>query len=141
MKKIIGISTIVLLVVVAVWFVVKPAKVVEDEMPTPQDYAVLHESIGESAVITTGKNGDFLVKIKATPELISIANKEKTARFLSTENPKQYIEEGYVLINVIPFNTMEKLGWTNHSCSYRLFYGTAEDMNYDGMYAVELCAE
>jgi len=125
MKKFAIIFGIVLLAV-GILFVVKPSKVAN-----AKDFALVYGSLSGAAMMDMGVQGDYVLRFRATPELIKIANKKKTVTFLSIENPKQYVEEGYVLVNVIP----GEIG----SCLLRIFYGTEADMDYDKMYAVELC--
>ncbi len=91
-------------------------------------------------ILAEGVQGDFLIQLSATPELIEIYSKQKTVKFLSVENPMQYITDGYCLINIIPYNTMIAMGTPDNRCSYRLFCGGASDMDND-VYAVELCGE
>jgi hypothetical protein len=73
----------------------------------------------------TGSRGDYIVKVPSTPELVQIANGNKTALFLSVD-PFGFIEEGYILINVVPqFNEYRILG--------------TDIMSYNGTYyAVEI---
>ncbi len=115
------------------------------EKATPEDYAILQTQIQTAiqkqplSAVGIGNQGDYIVKLEKTEELIKIANKKKTAKFLSTENPAQYVEEGYCLLNIIPVPTMKAISSEENTCYMRLFCGTAEDMNTDKMYAVELC--
>ena len=106
-----------------------------------RDYVTISQApVTLDDLLTFGPQGDFLTRLPATPELIAIAAKEKNVRFVSIENPEQYIQEGYVLINVLPFVTRDNLGMDEKRvCAYRIFYGTAQDMANDA-YAVEVCA-
>ncbi len=91
-------------------------------------------------IISEGERGDFLNYIDETPEILQIYNnKEKTAMFLSIENPAQYIKPGKCLVNTIGYDILKEMAGDNEvsNCSWRLFCGT--EMNYDGFYAVELC--
>ena len=90
-------------------------------------------------VLTTGDQGDFLIRLPESEALLKIANKTKNAKFLSVFNPNSYAKAGYCLLNIIPYNTMEKLGWENKDCHYRLYCGAPEFMDYDQYYAVEVC--
>ena len=90
-------------------------------------------------VISKGDMGDFIVRVPETPELREIANGNKNAMFLSVQNPNQYARAGYCLINIIPFNTMEKMGISENNCHYRIYCGAPTTMNYDEFYAVEVC--
>ncbi len=92
-----------------------------------------------SRVIAEGDSGDFLIKLSETDALRNIFRAEKNAKFLSVSNPNQYAESGYCLINIIPYNTMKKLGTPNNTCNYRIYCGGAESMDYDQYYAVEVC--
>lgn len=93
-----------------------------------------------SKVIAEGKQGDFLIKVPATPEILEIANGEKTVKFLSVQNPQNYVQDGYCLVNTIPYNTMKQMGKTDNHCHFRLYCGSADSMNYNENYAVEVCA-
>ncbi|MBQ8294298.1 MAG: hypothetical protein IJX89_02850 [Alphaproteobacteria bacterium] len=91
-------------------------------------------------IISEGKRGDFLTYVDETPEILQIYNnKEKTAKFLSIENPQQYIKPGKCLVNTIDYKTMKEIVGDNENsnCSWRLFCGT--EIKGDGFYAVELC--
>lgn len=92
-------------------------------------------------VLTVGTQGDFLIKLAETPQLLNIAKKAKHSQFLSISNPRQYVEDGYCLVNIVPFNTMKQIGTPNSTCHYRLFCGNAKEMDYTKPYAVELCSE
>ena len=91
------------------------------------------------AVVADGDQGDFLIRLPESEALLKIANKTKNAKFLSVFNPNSYAKAGYCLLNIIPYNTMEKLGWKNKGCQYRLYCGAPEFMDYDQYYAVEVC--
>ena len=98
------------------------------------------ESDEERIIISEGEQGDFLTYVNATPEILEIYNhKEKTAKFLSIENPAQYLKDGKCLVNTLGYDVLEKIGATGDAldCSWRLFCGS--EMNYDAPYAVELC--
>lgn len=90
-------------------------------------------------VLTTGEQGDFLIRLPESEALLKIANKTKNVKFLSVFNPNSYSKKGYCLLNIIPYSTMEKLGWDNTDCHYRLYCGAPEFMDYDQYYAVEIC--
>ena len=95
-----------------------------------------------AVIISEGTRGDFLNYIDETPEILQIYNnKEKTAMFLSVENPAQYIKPGKCLVNTIGYDILKEMAGDNEAsnCSWRLFCGT--EMNYDGFYAVELCGD
>lgn len=108
------------------------------------DYKNLQQAMDDcgeecAPVIATGDYGDFLIRMPETDILRDISNKEKSAKFLSTENPKRYAESGYCLVNVVPYNTMKNLGIPNNTCHYRIYCGAPENMDYDQYYAVEVC--
>ena len=90
-------------------------------------------------VIASGEMDDFLIRIPETLELREISNGNKNAKFLSVENPNQYAKLGYCLVNVVPLNTMKKMGMLGNTCHYRIYCGAPEFMNYDESYAVEVC--
>jgi len=94
---------------------------------------------GTEEIIAQGKMGDFMVQVQETEALKKIADKEKTAKFLSIENPDAKSKEGYCLINVIPVVAMEKVGMENSTCHYRIYCGQPGVVDYDKMYAVEVC--
>ncbi|MDR0726576.1 MAG: hypothetical protein LBF37_00770 [Rickettsiales bacterium] len=115
---------------------------------TSEDYAVVQAEIKKNdnaglnnPIIATGERGYFLIKIAATDKIKAIGDKKKTAMFLSVEQPWEYLAygEGYCLVNIIPYNTMKAMGAEHSTCHYRLFCGAASEVNYDEMYAVELC--
>ncbi|MCL2369086.1 MAG: hypothetical protein FWC83_00220 [Alphaproteobacteria bacterium] len=87
-------------------------------------------------VIAEGTMGDLLVRLPQTERLKRIASAAPSARFVSINNPEQYIIPGYCLLNAIPFPTISD---NNVRCLYRLFCGNASDMH--GYYAVELCGD
>ena len=100
------------------------------------------DSSNEIVVLNVGKMSDFLTYMNETPELLQIyKNKEKTAMFLSVENPAQYIQPEKCLVNTIPYNVLKEMGAPEEKldCSWRLFCGS--EMNYDAPYAVELCGK
>lgn len=105
------------------------------------DYEIVQNEIKgkEIPVIATGTMGDFMIKIPETPALKKIASKTKNSKFLSVENPNPMSENGYCLINTIPLNTWEKLGSPNNTCHYRIYCGHLDFVDYDKMYAVEVC--
>ena len=95
-----------------------------------------------SIVVSEGERGDFLYYIDETPEILQIYNdREKTAMFLSVENPAQYIKPGKCLVNTIGYDILKEMAVDDEfsDCSWRLFCGT--EMNYDGFYAIELCGK
>lgn len=102
----------------------------------------MEQNRDENAIISRGERGDFLEYIDETPEILQIYNnKEKTATFLSVENPAQYIKPGKCLVNTIGYVILLEMAGDNEvsNCAWRLFCGT--EMNYDGFYAVELCGK
>ncbi len=113
------------------------------DKPTPEDYVSIQNETKKDnlTVVGIGVGGDYIIKLEKNDVLTKIANKEKTVKFLSVENPKQYIEEGYCLLNIIPNTTMQAMSMPENKCNFRLFCGSAEEMNYDEMYAVEICEE
>jgi len=119
-------------------------KFMKDNNMGANDFIVIQRSMqncGEDCgkVIANGEMGDFLIQLPETEELRKIANKQKTAKFLSTKNPNQYAKAGYCLVNIIPYNTMEKMNMPDNTCNYRIYCGAPEFMDYDEFYAVEAC--
>ena len=115
-----------------------------DNQPTPtptatiEDFLYVRQAIkdAESIVVAKGTEGDFVIYLDSTPELLKIAENTKTARFLSIDTPQQYITDGKCMVNIIPYATKKKLGFADNKCNYRLFCGTDMSSKY---YAVELC--
>lgn len=99
------------------------------------------EEAGGNSAVVVGPKGDWLKKIPETPELVALVSKYKDSAFVSIENPSQYIEDGYCLINVVPTETQVDLGRRTkvEECRYRVFCGDVDDMTKNDMYAVELC--
>jgi hypothetical protein len=76
--------------------------------PPPIDPATISFSTGIIAdalkggqKAASGSEGDFIVKVRETDELLKIAARIKDSMFVSVD-PFQYIENGYMLINVVP---------------------------------------
>jgi len=143
MKKVLWIIIAVLLIAAVVLgvksFSNKPAVA---NPATSEDYLNIIEAVKSSggAIIATGEQGDIIVKVAATPEMIAVAGRDKNAMFLSTENPLQYAQDGYILINIIPFNTMIENNFDailERGCFYRVMGQDTKD--YSNMYAVEVC--
>lgn len=115
------------------------------EKSTIQDYQTLlaemakNDDSGGTPVLATGARGDFIIRLAKTPELMDIWQRAKTTQFVSIDAPKQYISDEYCIVNVIPYNILLEMGAGDSVCHYRLFCGTARDMKYKKMYAVELC--
>ncbi len=107
---------------------------------TPEDFNYVRQIIKDtqSMVVAKGAEGDFLIHLDATPELLKIAENTKTARFLSIENPEQYITDGKCMVNIIPYATKKKLGFENSKCNYRMTCSSDLSGKY---YAVELCEQ
>lgn len=63
--------------------------------------AVISNALKTGTTVAAGPRGDYIVKVPSTPELVQIANGYKTAMFVSV-SPFDFIEEGYILINVVP---------------------------------------
>lgn len=103
------------------------------------DMEILESAVQDTEIIAQGKMGDFMVQVQETEALKKIADKEKTAKFLSVENPDAKSKEGYCLVNVIPVAAMEKVGMENSTCHYRIYCGQPGVVDYDKMYAVEVC--
>lgn len=103
------------------------------------DYQIIQQEIGarDNPVLMMGKSGDFVIKIQESDALKKIANKEKTVKFFSVENSSEIAEEGFCLINIIPFNTWKAIGEMNPRCFYRIYCGNVID--YDNFYAVDVC--
>jgi len=94
----------------------------------------------DKTVIVTGGQGDFLTYIDESEELLEMYNnREKTAMFLSVENPSQYIQSGKCLVNTIPYNTIQEQNLTLGDCYLRLFCGS--ELPSEGNYAIELCGK
>ena len=108
---------------------------------TPADFTTVMNEMqkADRHILAGGDQGDFLIKIENTDAIKDVASRDKNAKFLSIDNPKQYIEDGFCLLNIIPKVTIEKMGNPDSRCHYRLFCG--DTMNYDEYYAVELCKE
>ena len=105
---------------------------------TKEDFLHVRQMIkdAKNIVIAKGKQGDFLIHLDATPELLKIAENTKTSKFLSIQKPQQYITDGKCMVNIIPYATQRDLGFTKTTCNYRLFCGNEISGRY---YAVELC--
>lgn len=111
------------------------------DKPTIEDYKTVEiaASANESVIAGIGGQGDYVMRLKETPELLEIAQKQKTTTFLSVTEPATYLEEGYCLLNIIPEVVMTSIN-PESTCFFRLFCGTAEDItNNPEAYAVELC--
>ena len=118
-----------------------------DNAPTPADFTAIETEIQNNttadtpiSIVALGQGGDYIISLPATDTVQEIAAKKKTVKFLSVENPAQYITESNCLLNIIPDNTMAAMNTPENKCNFRLFCGTAEDMNAE-FYAVELCSE
>ena len=118
------------------------------QTPTPEDYQTINTEIQNAtapdqaiSIVALGSNGDYVIALPANETITNIAAKKKTAKFLSIDNPAQYVAEGQCLLNIIPVNTMQMLGTPENTCNFRLFCGTADDINNSEFYAVELCSE
>lgn len=119
-------------------------KFIDDNDVGAHAYKAIQNAVDECGddcrtFITTGEMGDFLIQLPETEELRKIANKQKTAKFLSVKNPNQYAKVGYCLVNRISYNTMKKLNMPDNTCNYRIYCGAPEFMDYDEFYAVEAC--
>ncbi|MBD5389076.1 hypothetical protein HDR63_02365 [bacterium] len=130
MKKLLPVLGIVVVIAAGVVAVVLNRRV-PAHLTSAAAYEMVSQAIGGQLVMTVGPTGDFLVRVPATAALKKIAAGEKTAKFLSVENPAQYVQDGTVLINVIPNNVR------TGGCPYRL----ATAVTAQGYYAVELCHE
>lgn len=112
------------------------------QKPTPEDFAAVEDSLSGNdnlLISALGDQGDYILKIQETPELLEIAKKQKSTKFLSVTEPATYVEEGYCLLNIIPEIVMSSIDPEN-TCFFRLFCGTAEDIaNNPETYAIELC--
>lgn len=69
--------------------------------PPDSSSEVIAAALVDGQVIETGSRGDYIVKVKKTEPLTTIASCTKDSMFLSL-NPFPYIEDGYILINVVP---------------------------------------
>ncbi len=135
MKKILLVLGIALAVLLGIFWATR--KISTPAEPTnAQDFAVLSAALNGQPVVAVGEDGGALVKIPATPELIDIATKAHTTTFVSVENPVQYVQDGFILVNIVPVSVLAQNPEMT-SCAYRVFYGTAEDMTGD--YAVAVC--
>ena len=119
-----------------------------EQKPTPADFATIETEINNAAsadqpiaIVALGAAGDYVISLPANEAVLAVAAKEKSATFLSIENPAQYIAEGTCLLNIIPDNTMAAMNTPENKCNFRLFCGTAEDITNNEFYAVELCSE
>lgn len=118
-----------------------------EKAPTPEDFATIETELqnitssgGILSIAAVGPAGDYIIPLAQNDTILDVASRKKTVTFLSIDNPAQYVSEGQCLLNVIPNNTMEAMGTPENKCNFRLFCGSAEDMN-ETVYAVELCAE
>ena len=116
--------------------------------PTPEDFNAIQTEIQQDAatngvtqIVALGTSGDYVIALPETDVLREIANKKQTVAFMSIDNPAQYVTEGKCLLNIIPDNTMQMMGTPENKCGFRLFCGTADDMNNNQFYAVEVCSE
>jgi len=94
----------------------------------------------DAIIISEGEKGDLLTYVTESPKILEIYNnKEKTAKFLSIENPAQYIKPGKCLLDTIGYDILEKMGAAGKAldCSWRLFCGS--ELNEEVPYAIELC--
>ncbi|MDE6478483.1 MAG: hypothetical protein K2L94_04545 [Alphaproteobacteria bacterium] len=134
MKKILLVLGIVVVVLLGIFWATR-----KSATPTPataQDFAVLSAALNGQPVVATGEDGGALIKMPATPELIDIAGRARTTTFVAVENPAQYAQDGFVLVNIVPASILAQNPEMS-SCAYRVFYGTADDMTGD--YAVAVC--
>lgn len=134
--------------VVSMIAVCSAGAIAEDFMTHPEGDAdfvtfinIERQNWDENAIIINeGVRGDFLTYVDETPEILEIYNnKEKTAMFLSIENPEQYIKPGKCLVNTIGHDILKEMAGDGEvsDCSWRLFCGS--EIDYDSFYAVELC--
>ena len=119
-----------------------------DQKPTPADFATIETEINNTtsseqpiSIVALGAAGDYIISLPANEAVLAVAAKEKSVTFLSVETPEQYITEDTCLLNIIPDNTMAAMNTPENKCNFRLFCGTAEDINNNEFYAVELCSE
>ncbi|MBO7642893.1 MAG: hypothetical protein J6S74_02035 [Alphaproteobacteria bacterium] len=98
------------------------------------------DGTNDQNVIVTGERGDFLTYINESEELLEMYNnREKTAMFLSIEDPVQYIQPGKCMVNTIPYSTRQEQDLTLGDCYLRLFCGA--ELPGEGNYAIELCGK
>lgn len=116
--------------------------------PTPADFKTIEMEIqnnavanGQTTILSLGAQGDYIIALPATDALLEIAAKQKTVAFMSVSDGAQYVADGTCLLNIIPDNTMQMMGTPENKCNFRLFCGTADDMNNNQFYAVEVCSE
>ena len=70
-------------------------------IPTSFSSGPVADAIKDGQKVATGSEGDFIVKVKETGRLLAIARGLKNSMFVSVD-PFQYVESGYMLINVVP---------------------------------------
>jgi hypothetical protein len=123
---------------------------------TAEDYEIVKAEVFKSVptgpnssrninpMIKSGPRGDMVIPVEATPELKAIYQKKKTAKFLSIDmielqriNPERnpYVKSGqeYCFANILIKHDTK--------CDLRLVCGNFDNMNFNELYAVELCKE
>ncbi|MCL1902606.1 MAG: hypothetical protein FWG18_03200 [Alphaproteobacteria bacterium] len=103
---------------------------------TAEDGATVMAAIQTDEIIALGDRGDFIVRIPISQEIVTIANKEKTAMFLSAR-PTEHASDESCLVNIIPYAVMQKMNAKYSSC-IRLVCGKT-GVNFAKLYAVEIC--
>ena len=123
---------------------------------TVEDYETVKAEVSKSVptgpnssrainpIIKSGPRGDMIIPVEATAKLKAIYQKTKTAKFLSVSpfeiqkinaerNP--YVKSGqeYCFANILIKHDTK--------CDLRLVCGDFNNMNFDELYAVELCKE
>jgi hypothetical protein len=69
--------------------------------PPANSSEAIATAIKDGQIVDTGSRGDYIVKVRKTDTLSTIGNSIKDSMFVSV-NPFPYIEDGYMLINVVP---------------------------------------
>ncbi len=115
---------------------------------TPADFDAIETEIqnvtissGQLTMLSLGPQGDYIISLPATDALLKIASNAKNVAFLSVSDAAKYAADDICLLNIIPDNTMQMMGTPENKCNFRLFCGTADDINNNQLYAVEVCSE
>jgi len=74
---------------------------VQPDATVSDDVSIISAALETGQTVATGSRGDYIVKVPETPELRAIASGTKGGMFLSI-GPFEFIEAGYILINVVP---------------------------------------
>ena len=73
-------------------------------IPTPTVYSsgAIATALKDGQIVGIGPRGDYIVKVRESESLLTIASRPKDSMFVSID-PFAYIEDDYILINVAPF--------------------------------------